>query len=454
MTKINQNGTDENIMLNKLYVQQPKCLSKKKSISTTNNWEFINLYNNYFCACRGWKCTYEKISDQCKFHFYLTIIDKNKNIYNKTDYLFTDFLYANYSSDDTFPIFEEMIRLNLSAHYLTEEIDIYNQYCKNQIKCISIILVNKDNKIINGNFLEKYLKIFLKLKATISGAEFFMNENLLYNIDYITHICVGHGVSILKPFLYSANEYYGYTQYNKILLPPSTRIISIAKQHGWKEENIIKISLPKWDKYYNKQLSSIRGKIKRNSIFIMFTWRQMNDNSNISNYYIDNIIKLINNIQLIETLEKKNISLYFTVHHKFRQLVDKFKTSKFIEYINEKDIFECLSKTNLVVTDFSSIIFDMICRKKPYVIYIPDANDPQIKNIYNSNYYNNIELLKNNSFNFLNIYDELNDAITKILYYINNDFKLEENMIHFYKSFSFESGNNTKKFIEYLKSLK
>ena len=157
---------------------------------------------------------------------------------------------------------------------------------------------------------------------------------------------------------------------------------------------------------------------------------------------------------MIETLEKKNISLYFTVHHKFRQLVDKFKTSKFIEYINEKDIFECLSKTNLVVTDFSSIIFDMICRKKPYVIYIPDANDPQIKNIYNSNYYNNIELLKNNSFNFLNIYDGLNDAITKILYYINNDFKLEENMINFYKSFSFESGNNTKKFIEYLKSLK
>ena len=44
-TKINQNGTDENIMLNKLYVQQPKFFSKKKSISTANNWEFINLYN-------------------------------------------------------------------------------------------------------------------------------------------------------------------------------------------------------------------------------------------------------------------------------------------------------------------------------------------------------------------------------------------------------------------------
>ena len=447
------NETNDNFKLTKLFIQLPKCSSKIEAIIDNNNWEFINLYNHYFCSCKGSKCIYNRITQICKFYFYLTIIDNNKNIYNKTDYLLADFIYANYSSDDVYPIFEQMIKLNMSAHYMTEKIDIYNKYCKNKNNCLSIILVNKTNRIINGDFLEKYLTLFLKLKATISGAKFLYIENLFYHIDYITHICVGHGISILKQFLYSGHKYYGHKRYNKILLPPSDKIISVAKKYGWKDENIIKINLPKWDKY-NNNLYPIQGAIKKNSIFIMFTWRQMKKDKKISIHYINNILKLINNNELIKALTKKNITLYFTVHHKVRRLKKKFKTSKYIEYIIENDIFECLSKTNLVVTDFSSIIFDMICRKKPYVIYIPDANDPQIKKIYKNNYFKTIKFLKKKSFNFLNKYFELDEAIKKIIYYINNDFKLEKKMEKFYRSFSFDNGNNTQKFIEYLKKLK
>ena len=158
----------------------------------------------------------------------------------------------------------------------------------------------------------------------------------------------------------------------------------------------------------------------------MFTWRQMKPRFEISKYYIDNILKLINNKELIEALTKKNITLYFTLHHKIKRLKRHFTTSKNIEYIVENDIFECLTKTNLVITDFSSIIFDMICRKKPFIIYIPDANDPEIKNIYKKNYFNTIELFKKKSFNFVNKFFELHDAINKSIYYINNNFKLEE----------------------------
>ena len=439
--------------LAKLYIRQPFFSSKEKAIKTTNNWEFLNVYNNYYCSCRGSKCLYKKVTELCKFNFYLTIIDSNKNVYKKTHYLFADFFYPHNSSDDTYPIFEEMMKSNLPVHYLTEKKDIYNKYCKNKKLCLSIILVNKENRVINGDFLEKYLTLFLKIKATISGAKFLYTKNLFYYIDYITHISVGHGIAILKQFLYSPNKYYGNKRYNKILLPPSDIIISIAKKHGWKDNNIIKINPPKWDKYkyYN---NTTNEKIKRNSIFVMFTWRQMKPRFEISKYYIDNILKLINNKELIEALNKKNITLYFTLHHKIKRLKRHFKTSKNIEYIVENDIFECLTKTNLVITDFSSIIFDMICRKKPFIIYIPDANDPQIKNIYKKNYFNTIELFKKKSFNFVNKFFELHDAIKKSIYYINNNFKLEEKIKKFYKKFSFENGNNTKKFIEYLEKLK
>jgi hypothetical protein len=41
-----------------------------------------------------------------------------------------DFIYSSYSSDDVYPIFEEMINSTLPTHYLTEKIDMYNRYCK------------------------------------------------------------------------------------------------------------------------------------------------------------------------------------------------------------------------------------------------------------------------------------------------------------------------------------
>lgn len=115
----NINETNENIKLTKSFFS-----SKEKALVNINNWQFINVNNHYFCSCKGSECIYNEIPELCKFDFYLTIIDNNKNVYNKTDYLLADFIYVNYSSDDTYPIFEEMIKLNLSAHYMTEKIDI------------------------------------------------------------------------------------------------------------------------------------------------------------------------------------------------------------------------------------------------------------------------------------------------------------------------------------------
>ena len=45
---------------------------------------------------------------------------------------------------------------------------------------------------------------------------------------------------------------------------------------------------------------------------------------------------------------------------------------KFIELNNIVDYIE---KSDLFITDFSSIIFDFIYRRKPFIIYIPDYND-------------------------------------------------------------------------------
>ena len=201
----------------------------------------------------------------------------------------------------------------------------------------------------------------------------------------------------------------------------------MVKQKGWRNEDIIKINLPRWDKY-NKYENN-----KNKSIFIMFTWREINENETISEDYLNNISELINNYKLIEKLKEKDIHFYFTFHHKQFQYKSRIKLNKYIKYIQEKDISNVLSKTNLIVTDFSSIIFDIIYRRRPFIIFIPDSKDPTIKNKYNKIYFNLIEDLKNNKIQFENKYFNVQEAILKIIFYIDN---------------------NTLKFIEYIEKLK
>jgi len=434
--------------LKESYQQKSFCELKRNILLETNKWSFTNIYNNYFCYCKGSFCLYQNIPQKCKYDFYLNIIDNNKDLYNKTDYLFGDFIFNQYSSDDAFPIFEEMLRQNFPAHYYTQNSYIYNKYCNSNKKCLKIIPVIDNNEIINGDFLEKYLTLILKLKVVITGAEFFSINNLFYNIDYITYINIGHGISYFKDFLYSNYSYYGNTKYNKILIPPSEKLITKAKLQGWNDDDIIKINLPKWYKY-----DIIKEKNNKKSIFIMFTWREIPKNKSISYDYINNIFNLINNNQLIQELKKNNITLYFKFHHQFSNYISLKKINNYINIIDENEISKVISIANLVVTDFSSIIFDFIYRKKPFVIYIPDSNYSYIKNNYIYNYYKLIKDMKEEKIYFKNKYFNLKETINKIIYYINNDFKLENTLLYFYNSFGLKKENSLIKFIQYIKNI-
>ena len=379
--------------------------------------DFKNIYNHHFCFCSGLHCLNSSVNEKCKFSFYLNIIDNNRNIYQKTDYLFIDFIFSDLSSDDVYPVFKEMEKQKFPVHYITEKLSLFEHYSKKCNNSLAILLVTNQKKPIDGDFLEKYLRIFLKLKN---------KKN------------------------------------DKILLPPSEKIISVAKKFGWKEKNIIKINLPRWDKYNDDKnkvfVSDINEIIKNNSIFIMFTWRNILKNKQISSDYFKNIKKLLYNKILNKELKKSNIIIYLIFH----RLIDKkyinsfFKKinkNKNIEFINQNEISECLKKTSLVVTDFSSIIFDLMYRRKPFVIYIPDANDPKIINIYKSEYYDLIKSMKNGTIMFENKYLNLDEAVNKIIYYINNNFTIEPKLEKFYDSFGLKNGNNINKFIDYLKFL-
>ena len=439
--------------LKKLYISKPIFSLKRNAYKTSNEWYFMNIYNEYFCFCVGFNCLSLIVTKKCKYFYYLYLIDINRNVYKKTDFLLMDFIFKNYSSDDVFPIYEKMINQNLSVHYITEDEKMYKKYCKKIKLCESIIKVNEKNYRINDNFLEKHFTMVLKLRYVLTSVGILIDyyNNLFYNIDYITYICIGHGVAHFKPYLYE--NYYGPNNFHKLLIPNSVKLINMAIKHGWKNEDLIKFNLPRWEKYNYINKSNIR----KYSIFIMFTWRRIKINMTMSEYYFENIINLLQNELLINNLLKYNITLYFSIHHAVIQFKSKFKDiyhKKYIKFIRENKIAKILSSTNLVVTDFSSIIFDMIYRRKPYIIYIPDINDPLISKLYEDNNYIIIKKFKSNEFEFENIYFDINSTVNRINYYINNKFKLDNNLKTFYKQFNFKKGPIINDFIDYLMNMK
>ena len=447
-----EKNVKENLLLKQSYIRIPNFDIKLSLKVKENIWYFNNIYNDYFCFFKFNNISdflYNNISQKCKYYLYLNIIDINRNIYKKTDYLFADFSSPETAPGEAFLIFNEMRKQNLKVHYMTKREDIYKNFSNYNVASNNNIIF--DSQYINGNFLEKYLEIILKLKSTISGAKIFSINNLFYNIEYITYICLGHGISYLKDFLYI--DYYSRNIYNKILIPNSNILISNAKKYGWLDSNIIKIGLPRWDifSYYNTKINSSKSR----SIFMMFTWRDLkkeNNQSHISQFYFKNIIELINNFALNIILKDNNITLHFCLHHMLEKFKPLFNINKNIKYIDQNEIIKYLINSDLIITDFSSVIFDFIFRKKPYIIFIPDSEDADLQNIYSKPYYDKINYLKNGSF-FENRFIKVKNAVDKIIYYINNNFELDLKMSNFYDYINLKSENNINNFIKYLKNL-
>ena len=298
LDKIKSNNTNEPLKIKKYYKRKPNFILKNHNSICENQWKYKNLFNNYYCFCKGHNCSNIEIPQGCKFFFYIYIIDNNRYIYRKTDYLFIDFIFSYMPPDDTYPVFEKMKSKHFPVHYITESKDIYNKYCYNITNCLIIISINQYTFYKFGDLLEKYINLLLKLKAVISGKISAYNyiSKLFYYLEYITYIAVGHGVCYFKSFLYQKNRLYGIYKNNKILIPPSNIIINIAKKYGWKDKDIIKINLPRWDKFNQKNLfKNLKEELNKNSIFIMFTWRDIKPNMTISSLYIKNIFNLLKN---------------------------------------------------------------------------------------------------------------------------------------------------------------
>ena len=80
---------------------------------------------------------------------------------------------------------------------------------------------------------------------------------------------------------------------------------------------------------------------------------------------------LLNDDLFIEFVEKNNILVYFYPHQRMQSALGLFNTkSKNIKIVSlDEDIQEFFSKCSIMITDYSSAVFDFAYLKKPIIYY-------------------------------------------------------------------------------------
>ncbi len=124
----------------------------------------------------------------------------------------------------------------------------------------------------------------------------------------------------------------------------------------------------------------------KDQILFMPTWRRFlvtdkfyhkEENFKKTSYY-KNLNSLINDDYLAELLEKNNLKFVFFIHAEMQRFAKFFNSKHRNVIIARKDSFDVqilLKESKLLITDYSSVMFDFSYMKKPLINFTFDTKD-------------------------------------------------------------------------------
>lgn len=118
---------------------------------------------------------------------------------------------------------------------------------------------------------------------------------------------------------------------------------------------------------------------KKRQILVMPTWRAFikSEVQFLESEYYRNWQSLITNPELRNLLEQLNITLVFYPHYEFQKYISCFKTDckqVVIAAFERYDVQTLLKESAVLITDYSSVVFDFAYMRKPVVYYQFDEN--------------------------------------------------------------------------------
>ena len=231
-----------------------------------------------------------------------------------------------------------------------------------------------------------------------------------YNILKTPRVFLQHGITKDNAEMF----YYDRCKFRLFICGAKEEYKYISKTFGYPKENVVYTGFSRFDNL------DIKNKTN-NLILITPTWRNYINNQNDFDSFMSNYYKILNNKELINYIEKNNITLQLVLHKNMSKfnVNNNFNKNIKINHNNEVDIQDLINKASLLVTDFSSIFFDIVYREVPIIYYQFDKENYR-KNQLEEGYFS----YEKNGFG--DIFENSDLIVNKIIYYINNNFKVED----------------------------
>ena len=149
----------------------------------------------------------------------------------------------------------------------------------------------------------------------------------------------------------------------------------ILDYFGYNEDEILVTGLARWDVLQDKSQGQPR------QIILMPTWRtwleEVSKEVFIESDYYKHYMALLNDQRLMDVLKEYEITLNFYIHPKFQEYMETFSADpRYVRLIpfGEEPLNELMMKCSMMITDYSSAVWDVFYQGKPVLFYLFDLD--------------------------------------------------------------------------------
>ena len=249
--------------------------------------------------------------------------------------------------------------------------------------------------------------------------------------------------------------YYDVTKMNRFICGAYPEYEYIKNNFGYPEGNVCYTGLCRFDGWHDRPEDE-------RMILIMPTWRewiadedyrlkQLEGTTEIpKTNYFTTWIDFIKDKRIEDIATKYNLRFIFYPHRSMQKYMGYFpKSNKYIEIVsaNDYDIQILPRSAAMMVTDYSSVFFDMLYMKKPIVYYQFDYEKFRLGQ-YTEGYFD----YKNNPFG--KSFEDKDNVFDEIEYYVCKDFKVGEEYLDAHpKYFPLYDRNNCERVYQVVRNL-
>lgn len=247
-------------------------------------------------------------------------------------------------------------------------------------------LTNEQKKYIIWKNSLKHYRIFKRADMYYVSLSYrdIIPENKLWNQFKFKIkkpvIYLQHGTLLMKKLGYKGNSYnnslFRFIYYNKFI----------------KEKFIEENDFRDYQLYYGifhpryKELARLQLALKQEDqkqILWFLTWREYLGKNSQSELLIRKIKHILKNEKLNEYLNKNNIKLKIYLHQFFNNeianVIKEFGLKNIEIADKNTDLMQEIVKSNLLITDYSSLAFDFTILNKPVILFQPDLEEYMAK---------------------------------------------------------------------------